>query len=209
MAYSIQEQEEIEGFKHFWRNGGSLVCGFVVLALLGYGGWKFYQNQQAKNAAQASTALSKFTEEFMSKKTEEAQKQLTVLQTQHKNNNAAAMASLSMAGLHFEEKKYPEAQKELEWVLANTKDATLNALAIQRLANLFLQQEKYDLALSTIAKPVNSVYEPMSLDIKGDILFAQGKIKEAAQSYEQALLKMPQDAPGKEIIELKKSQCES
>ena len=209
MAYSIQEQEEIEGFKHFWRNGGSLVFSLVILALLGYGGWKFYQNQQAKNAAQASAALSKFTEEFVGKKMEEAQKQLTILQTEHKGNNAAAMASLSMAGLYFEQKKYPESQKELEWVLANTKDATLNALAIQRLANLFLQQEKYDLALSTIAKPVNPVYEPMSLDIKGDILFAQGKKKEAAQSYEQALLKMPKDTQGRDLIEMKKSQCES
>ncbi len=209
MAYSIQEQEEIEGFKHFWKNGGSLICGVVVMALLGYGGWKFYQNQQAKNAAQASVALSKFTEEFMGKKTEEAQKQLTILQTEHKNNNAAAMASLSMAGLYFDQKKYTEAQKELEWVLANTQDPTLNALAIQRLANLFLHQEKYDLALNMINKPVNSVYEPISLDIKGDILFAQGKKKEAAQSYEQALLKLPKDAVGKEIIELKKSQCES
>ncbi len=209
MAYNIQEQEEIEGFKHFWRSGGAIFCGVVVLAVIGYFGWNFYKNSQKADAAQASVVLTQFTENLMAKKPEDAAKDLTVLKTQHKSNPAAATASLAMAGVHFGEKKYPEAQAELEWVLANNKDEVITALATQRLANLFLQEKKYDQALAAIAKPVSVNFEGVSLDIKGDILYAQGKKKEAAEAYELALAKLPKETMGRQLIELKRDQAKS
>lgn len=209
MAYSIHEQEEIEGFKHFWRSGGAIVCIILLLSAFGYLGWKFYQNNQKDNLVQASDLLTKFSNDMMEQKKDDAAKQLQTLKAKHKNTVAAASASLAMAGSLFEEKKYPEAQAELEWVLANNNNPTVTALAIQRLANLQIQLKKYNEALATIAKPVAPEYEGVSLDIKGDILYFQGKNKEAVEAYELALAKLPKDTAGYSLIQLKRDQAKN
>lgn len=209
MAYSIHEQEEIEGFKHFWRSGGAMVCIALLLAAFGYLGWKFYQGNQKENLTQASEVLTNFSTHLMEQKKEDAAKELATLKSKYKNTSAAAAASLAMAGVLFEDKKYPEAQAELEWVLTNNQEPTINALATQRLANLQIQQKQYDKALATIAKPVAPEYEGISLDIKGDILYFQGKKKEAAEAYELALAKIPKNTAGYPLVELKRDQAKN
>lgn len=41
------------------------------------------------------------------------------------------------------------------------------------------------------------------LETKGDVYVAQNKTKEAVQSYEAALNKMPQTAVGRELLQMK------
>ena len=206
MAYNIQEQEEIDNFKYLWRNGGAIVCGIIVLVVICYGSWRFYQHRINMRVERASAELSRFNEVLFSNNTESATKQLLEMQSKYADLNVAAMASLSMAGLYFDNDNYQEAQKQLEWVLANNKDDTLSALATQRLASLLLQQKKYDAALAAINKPVNPAFEGMSLDIKGDILLAQDKKADALQAYELAVKKIPDDVPTKQIIQIKIDQ---
>ena len=91
----------------------------------------------------------------------------------------------------------------MNWVLQNQQIPFVRALAIQRLATVQLQQKKYDAALATLKMPVDAAFEALILETQGDVLYAQGKNKEALAVYEQALAKTVQDAPGLQLLQLK------
>ena len=67
----------------------------------------------------------------------------------------------------------------MNWVLQNQQIPFVRALAIQRLATVQLQQKKYDAALATLKMPVDAAFEALILETQGDVLYAQGKNKEA------------------------------
>ena len=118
---------------------------------------------------------------------------------------ATANGSLcaEFVGRPFEHGQYEAAEKQLNWVLQNQQIPFVRALAIQRLAIVQLQQKKYDAALATLQMPVDAAFEALILETQGDVLYAQGKNKEALAVYEQALAKTVQDAPGLQLLQLK------
>ena len=70
-------------------------------------------------------------------------------------------------------------------------------------AFVLLQQKKYDAAINALNTQVEADFEPLMLETKGDVYVAQNKTKEAVQSYEAALSKMPQTAVGRELLQMK------
>ncbi|MFZ9505481.1 MAG: YfgM family protein, partial [Burkholderiaceae bacterium] len=50
MAYDLEEQEQLESLKAFWKKYGNLLMTgltVVLLAVAGWRGWGWYQQQQA------------------------------------------------------------------------------------------------------------------------------------------------------------------
>ena len=66
-----------------------------------------------------------------------------------------------------------------------------------------MQQKKYDAALATLNTPTDPAFAAAIDETRGDVYGAQGKAKEAAAAYAQALDKTPQDAPGRPLLQLK------
>ncbi|WP_230472448.1 YfgM family protein, partial [Kingella kingae] len=86
------------------------------------------------------------------------------------------------------------------------KAAFFQAQAAQNLANVLLQQKKFDDALAVLNTPVEESFAPVMNEIKGDVLAAQGKTKEAADAYKLALDKLPENSPSRELVQLKAGQ---
>ncbi|MGN6992483.1 tetratricopeptide repeat protein, partial [Neisseria sp. P0009.S003] len=57
--------------------------------------------------------------------------------------------------------------------------------------------------INALNTQVEAVFEPLMLETKGDVYVAQNKTKEAVQSYEAALSKLPQTAVGRELLQMK------
>ena len=52
--YDLEEQEQIDSLKTWWKMYGNLVTGLVVaasLAMVGWQGWNWYQGGQSAKAA--------------------------------------------------------------------------------------------------------------------------------------------------------------
>ena len=88
-------------------------------------------------------------------------------------------------------------------MLKNQKAPLGQALAAQRLGIVLLQQKKYDAAIAALNTKVEADFEPLLLEAKGDVYAAQNKTKEATQSYQQALEKLPKDAIERELLQMK------
>ncbi|KLT72255.1 hypothetical protein PL75_09250 [Neisseria arctica] len=207
MATHIQDQEELENFKYFWKSWGRWLFVALVLAALAYFSYVMYQRHQFNQNQEAAAVMAGLVEKAQNKGDEQAiNADLQQLQQNYPASISAAQATLMVAAAEFDKGRYDAASNHLNWVLKNQKAPLVQAIAAQRLAVVQLQEKKYTEALATLNIPVDEAFIPLFLETKGDVYAAQGKNKEALEAYEQALTKLPKEAPNRELLQLKADQ---
>lgn len=204
MAAHIEEQQELDNFKYFWKSIGRWIFALLILAALGYLGYTMYQSHKASQNREAAEVLAKIVEKMQAKGDQnQVNADLAKLQQDYPDTISAAQATLMAAATEFDAGRYNVAEGHLNWVLKNQKSPLIQALAAQRLGVVLLQQKKYDAAVAALDTKVEADFEPLLLETKGDVYAAQNKTKEAAQSYRQALDKLPKDAAARDLLQMK------
>ena len=204
MAAHLEEQQELDNFKYFWKSTGRWLFALLIAAALGYLGYTMYKSHKASQSQEAAEVLAKIVDKMQAKASQaEVNADLTNLQQNYPDSIAAAQATLMAAATEYDARRYDVAEGHLNWVLKNQKVPLVQALAAQRLGIVLLQQKKYDAAIAALNTKVEADFEPLLLEAKGDVYAAQNKTKEAAQSYQQALEKLPKDAIERELLQMK------
>ena len=204
MAAHLEEQQELDNFKYFWKSTGRWLFALLIAAALGYLGYTMYKSHKASQSQEAAEVLAKIVDKMQAKASQaEVNADLTNLQQNYPDSIAAAQATLMAAATEYDARRYDVAEGHLNWVLKNQKAPLVQALAAQRLGIVLLQQKKYDAAINALNTQVEADFEPLMLETKGDVYVAQNKTKEAVQSYEAALSKLPQTAVGRELLQMK------
>ena len=54
MAYDLEEQEQLDEFKAWWKKNGKMATNLILAALLAYAAWQAYGYFQNKKAVEAS-----------------------------------------------------------------------------------------------------------------------------------------------------------
>ena len=204
MAAHLEEQQELDNFKYFWKSTGRWLFALLIAAALGYLGYTMYKSHKASQSQEAAEVLAKIVDKMQAKASQaEVNADLTNLQQNYPDSIAAAQATLMAAATEYDARRYDVAEDHLNWVLKNQKAPLVQALAAQRLGIVLLQQKKYDAAIAALNTKVEADFEPLLLEAKGDVYAAQNKTKEAAQSYQQALEKLPKEAIERELLQMK------
>lgn len=204
MAAHLEEQQELDNFKYFWKSTGRWLFALLIAAALGYLGYTMYKSHKASQSQEAAEVLAKIVDKMQAKASQaEVNADLTNLQQNYPDSIAAAQATLMAAATEYDARRYDVAEGHLNWVLKNQKAPLVQALAAQRLGIVLLQQKKYDAAITALNTKVEADFEPLLWEAKGDVYAAQNKTKEAAQSYQQALEKLPKDAIERELLQMK------
>ena len=204
MAAHLEEQQELDNFKYFWKSTGRWLFALLIAAALGYLGYTMYKSHKASQSQEAAEVLAKIVDKMQAKASQaEVNADLTNLQQNYPDSIAAAQATLMAAATEYDARRYDVAEGHLNWVLKNQKAPLIQALAAQRLGIVLLQQKKYDAAIAALNTKVEADFEPLLLEAKGDVYAAQNKTKEAAQSYQQALEKLPKDTIERELLQMK------
>lgn len=208
MAAHLEEQQDLDNFKHFWKSWGKWLFALLVATGLGYLGFVIYQSHLADKNEEAAEILAQMAEKAQTSKDPKVLNEgLQNLQQNYSGTIAAAQATFMAAAAEFDKGNLDAAGKHLNWILQyQEKSPFIQALAVQRLAIVQLQQKKYDAAAATLNTPVDEAFQPLVLETKGDVLAAQGKNKEAVGAYESALEKLPKDAAARELLQLKIDQ---
>lgn len=206
-VYDLKDQEEIENFKYFWKSWGRWGFALLLAAAAGYLGWVLYQNHQAGQRSEAVALFDDWAVKHQAGQHAQSAEVLTRLQSGYSATVSASQATLLQAGYAFSQGRYEEAAGHYHWVLKHQQEPLIRALAVQRLATVQLQQKQYDDALATLAQPTDAAFAAQILETKGDVLSAQGKSAEAVEAYRQALEKLPEDSPAREVLKLKAEQA--
>ena len=204
MAAHLEEQQELDDFKYFWKNWGRWLFALLIAAALGYLGYIIYKDHKISQNREAAEVLAQMVDKAQSKAdSKQINVDLLKLQQDYPDTVPAAQATMMVAATEFDAGRYDTAAGHLNWVLSNQKAPLIQALAAQRLAVVLLQQKKYDAAIAALSTKVEADFEPLLLEAKGDVYAAQNKTKEAAQSYQQALEKLPKEAIERELLQMK------
>lgn len=188
MAYDLDEQEQIEQLKAWWRKFGALTLGILTLALaavLGWQSWNWYQGQQASQARGYFEALERANQEGGVESTPRVLAAMGTLQKEFPDTDYAGRAALIAAQALQQGEDLAAAQSILVW-LSNSKHDALAPVAKVRLAGLLLDQQQYEEALNVLQTPAPS-FEALFADRRGDIYAAQGLQQEALEQWRAAL----------------------
>lgn len=203
MAFNLEEQEQIEELKAWWKKYGNLLTWLLIIGLsiyAGFNGWKYYQRSQA---AKAALLYEEMFRAVTAKDNALALRAATDLETQYSGTAYAQMAGMVASRSAYEAGELKSAKAQLEWVANNAIDDEYKVLAKVRLAGMLLDEKAYDEGMKQLSGDFPEAFASRVADRKGDILVAQNKIDEARAAYQIALEKTDAKDPARKLIQLK------
>lgn len=203
MAYDLEEQEQIDAIKAWWKQYGNLVTWVVIIVLGAYtawSGWKYYQRKQASQASQLYEEMHKA---IGAKDNALALRAANDMRDKFGRTTYAQMAGMMASKVAHEAGDLKSAKAQLDWVANNAIDDEYKAIAKIRLAGILLDEKAYDEGLKLVSGEYPAPFVSLAADRKGDILVAQEKIGEARIAYQLALDKSDPKDPGRQLIQIK------
>ncbi|WP_341891485.1 tetratricopeptide repeat protein [Variovorax sp. YR752] len=199
----LEEQEQLDQLKAFWKQYGNLITWGLTLVLAGFAawnGWNWWQRDQAVKAAAMFDELEKAATAG------EASKAAGIfrdLQERYPRTAYAQQGGLVAAKVQFEKGQADEAAVSLAWVAGNAKEDEYQTVARLRLAGLLADQKKFDEALKQLDGATAKEFEALVADRRGDILLAQGKTDEARAAFRKAWDTMDPKVEYRRLIDAK------
>ena len=201
--YDLDEQEQIDTLKTWWKMYGNLVTSVVVAASLGvvaWQGWNWYQAGQSAKAASIYGVLEQAAGVGDAQKVKAAAGELA---EKFGGTVYASLGAMVAAKQSFDAGDLKTAKTQLSWVAENGKDE-IRDLARLRLAAVQLDEQAYDEALKQLDAKHAPALDVRFLELKGDVLSAQGKKADARVAYKAALEKMgDKSGGGRELLQQK------
>ncbi len=203
MAYDLEEQEQIDTLKAWWKQYGSLVTWLLIAALSSFAAWTAWGTYQRNQAAQASILYDEVQRAVGLKDNAKVQGATAAVVDKFGSTSYATMAAFAAAKSAFDSNDLKAAKTQLSWVIEHGSTNEFKSLAKLRLSSVLLDEKNLDEASKVLAGDFSAEFEADVLDKKADILVAQNKIKEARDAYKAALDKMGEKHAGRQLIQIK------
>jgi predicted negative regulator of RcsB-dependent stress response len=199
----LEEQEQLDAVKQFWKRNGNLVTWLLIAALVAYSAWTGWGWWQREQATQAGAMFDELDKAAQSADVDKVTRVFGDLKSRYPKTAFAQQGGLLAAKVQAEKGQGDAAQVTLNWVGANATENEYQTIARLRLAGLLLDSKKYDDALKQLDAATASGFEPLVADRRGDVLMAQGKSDEAKASYTKAWQAMDAKMEYRRLVEAK------
>lgn len=202
-TYDLEEQEQLDALKAWWKRWGNWTMLGVAIVLSAAAGWRYWQHQNATQSLEAGVVYGQLTRAMQQNDAKTSRTLAATIIDKYARTAYAPRAALLLAKISVDNDDPRNAQAQLEWAIAHTKEAALKDLARLRMAAVLLDQKQYDAALKQLNTPHSDAFAFRFDDLKGDVLYAQGKHDEARAAYQASFGKMAEDNPYRTIVEVK------
>lgn len=189
-TYDLEEQEQLDALKTWWKMHGNLVTGVITvaaLAVLAWQGWNWWQRNQAVQASALFGGVQTAVAQNDAKRARELAGELI---DKYSGTAYAGLAALLSAKAQIDGGDLKSARAQLAWAADNVKDEGMRDLARLRLASVMLDEQAFDEALGRLSVEPAPSLAPRFDDLRGDILVAKGKTPEGRAAYQAALTKL-------------------
>lgn len=188
----LDEHEQSERVLEWLRHNGAGLIGGIVLGLAAIGGWKWWQQQQAMQQAQAASQYQAVVDAIAVKdRTADAKVKALGPGLYH-----------TLASLELAKTQVATGQRDLAIATlraAKPVEPALAQVVNERLARLLIDARQADAALKLVA----GIATPSALEVRGDAQLALGQRDRARETYQQALVKLDVASPHRRLLELK------
>ncbi|RYY80023.1 MAG: tetratricopeptide repeat protein [Moraxellaceae bacterium] len=195
MSTYLSDEEQVDRFKGFLKTYGNAIVTGILVALIIFFGWQYWQKKQAverfnlANQYQQVVDSSKrlaATPDNQPARTQYFSKADTLVKASPDSAQALQTRFLS-AKVAAGKGDYVTAEKQLLAATTSTvKDDGLKQLAWLRLAYMQMAQGKNDAALASLKKIEDAAFLPSANEAKGDILVQKNDLAGAKAAYQAA-----------------------
>jgi predicted negative regulator of RcsB-dependent stress response len=199
----LQEQEQLDALKAFWKQYGNLIT-WLLVALLGayaaWNGWNYWQREQATKASSMFDALE---QAVIDGDAEKVARVFADLKERFPGTAFAQQGGLVAARFQVEKGQTDAAKASLTWVAEKATEAEYQTVARLRLAGLLADAKQFDEALKQVDAAKAEGFEALAADRRGDLLAAAGRKDEARAAYEAAWKAMDEKLEYRRLVEAK------
>ena len=197
------EEEQVESIKRFLKRYGPMILTTVATICLLMAGWQFWHRHQEDLREKSALAYAQLLLSASNEDTEGLKQKAQYLIKDYAKTPYAALAALMLAREAVHVNQLDVAKRHIAWVIDHAQQAAVKQIAQTRMARILLAQKQYSEALVALDAVEGEVYAGTIAAIRGDILFAQGNISEARESYALALKHLPREARIRQVLTIK------
>lgn len=200
----LEEQEQLDQLKAFWKQYGNLITWLLILVLGGYAAWNGWNLYQRDQGAKAGSLYDELDRAAQAGDSDRATRIFADMKERYPRTTFTQQAGLVAARVAAEKGQYDAASASLAWVADKAGDDEYRAIARLRLAGLLLDTKKYEEALKQVdAVSGGPEFIALANDRRGDILLTQGKSAEAQAAYLKAWTAMDPKLDYRRVVEAK------
>lgn len=199
----LQEQEQLEELKAFWKQYGNAITWVLTLALLGYAGWNGWGWWQRDQAARASVMFDALDAAAQTGDAERTARVFSDLKERFPRTAYAQQGGLLAARVALARGQVEPAKAALAWVGEHATEDEYRSIARLRLAGVLLDAKQYDAALAQLDAAKAPAFAALVADRRGDVLLAQGKRDAARAAYAAAYQAMDERVDYRRLIDAK------
>jgi len=189
MALDLEEQEQVEELKAWWKQHGNMVAAVVVAVAVGFIGWQGWRWYQASQSAHASALYETVTKAVQANDAKALRDAAGTLVESYPRTLYASMGAMVAARYYFDRGDLKSAKAQLAWVIERAPSQDFKDLARLRLAAVLLDEKAYDEALKTLDAKTAAAYEAQYAALRGDVLVAKNQAADAKAAYKLAIEK--------------------
>ncbi len=199
----LEEQEQLDELKHFWKQYGNAITWFLIVVMGSYVAWNGYQYWERQQSSKASALFDEVERTAASGDAAKLERAWNDMKERFPGTTFAAQSALLAAKVFQQAEKADAAKSALVWASEHASDEASAQLARLRLANLLTQQKAYDEALKTLSKPFQPAFAGLAADIQGDIAVSQNKPQDAILAYGDAWTKLEDNPEYRRLVAAK------
>lgn len=212
MSTYLSDEEQIDRFKGFLKTYGNAIVIGILLALIIFFGWQYWQKKQAVERFNLATQYQQVVD---SSKRLAAAPDNQPARTQYFSQADALVKtnpdSAHALQTHFLSAKiaagkgdYATAEKQLLAATKSTvKDEGLKQLAWLRLAYMQMAQGKHDAALASLKQVTDAAFLPSANEAKGDVLVQKNDLAGAKTAYQAAWDALAKREEPRQLLQVK------
>jgi predicted negative regulator of RcsB-dependent stress response len=206
---AMTDEEQLDGLKSFLKKYGSAMVTGVLIALIAFFGWNYWQKKQRAESQIETAKVQIFLDEARVAATDpKLESALAASAEKIVKDNPDSVQALQtqfvMAKLAYDKQDYAKAERELKKV-ENTKikDEGLQHIVKLRLADSQLAQKKYDEALKTLDTVTLPAFKATADEMRGDIYVVKNDVESAKKAYLSAWNDLLEKKEERQILQIK------
>ena len=202
-ALDLEEQEQLDQIKHFWKTYGNLISWVLIVILGSYAAWNGYQYWERSQATKAAALFDEVERAVTSGDIARVERSLADMKDKFGATQFAQQAALLAAKTLQDKGKADAAREALNWVANGASDKAYRDIARLRLAALHLDAKAFDEAMKLLGLEFTPAMTGLASDLRADVLQAKGQSTEAIAAYQQAWQKLADNPDYRRLVQAK------
>ena len=206
---SVSDEEQLDQLKSFAKKYGSAMISGILIALIAFFGWEYWQKKNLTEAQNQTAKVQKLMDEAKAV-SGQPNALATVSEAADKivkddaDSVQAIQTQFILAKLAYDKQDYAAAEKALKKVEnSKVKDAGLVQIVKLRLADSQLAQKKYDDALKTLSTVTEPAFKATADELRGDIYVAKKDNASARKAYQSAWDNLLERKQERQLLQIK------